>query len=120
MISFCHCVVFRVLQSRATISYGKNLEFSISHEIFHVLDFLRMETCSVLYHTYGYDRNPKYIYYIVRFGKVENIFKRDDGIRTCVLGPSKVSTHLLKKSPQGSSGGPQEIPFGPMVLFWCA
>ena len=101
--------MFRVLQSRATISYGKNLEFSISHEIFHVLDFLRMETCSVLYHTYGYDRNPKYIYYIVRFGKVENIFKRDDGIRTCVLAIKGINTSF-EEEPSGvlrwSSGDP--------------
>ena len=36
--------------------------FAISDEIFHVLDFLRIEICSVLYHTYGYNRNPKSIY----------------------------------------------------------
>ena len=34
----------------------------IYDEIFHVLGFLRRETCSVLYYTYGYNRNPKSIY----------------------------------------------------------
>ena len=36
---------------------------AMSDEIFHVLDFLRMETCSVLYYKYGYDRNPTSVYY---------------------------------------------------------
>ena len=36
--------------------------FAISDEIFHVLDFLQMETSSVLYYTYVYDRNPKSMY----------------------------------------------------------
>ena len=36
--------------------------FAISDEIFHVLDFLRMNTYSEPYYTYGYYRNPSSIY----------------------------------------------------------
>ena len=63
VFSLFHCVVLHVLKSHTTIYYGNNLEFLISHEIFHVLDFLRMETCTVLYYTHGYYCNPKYIYF---------------------------------------------------------
>ena len=72
VISICHCVVFRVLKSCTTISYGKNLEFLKSHEIFHVLYFLRMETCTVLYYTQGYDCNPTYSILLYMSPYVEN------------------------------------------------
>ena len=36
--------------------------FEISHEIFHVLDFLHMEICLVLYYSHVYYCNPKSIY----------------------------------------------------------
>ena len=39
----------------------RNLE--ISDEIFHVLDFLCMESCTVLYYMYDYYCNPKYIFF---------------------------------------------------------
>ena len=53
VIYLCNFVVFRVLQSCAKISYGRNLKFSISHEIFQVLDFLRTATCTVQYYVYN-------------------------------------------------------------------
>ena len=46
VISLRDCILFRVFQSRAEISYGRNLELSISHEIFHILDFICMDTCT--------------------------------------------------------------------------
>ena len=63
--------MFLVLQGCMTVSYGRNLGFLISREIFHLLDFLCMETC-VGYITYQVTIITKYpyIFSLVHFGSL--------------------------------------------------
>ena len=55
-------VFFSCLAKSRDIFLRKEFGISISNEIFHVLDFVPMDTCTVLYYFYGYYCNPNNIF----------------------------------------------------------